>query len=80
MQQLCEEATVQQPLLGNSSVDTFFFQSTKGNIIEETFAMLSVQLRVTVVRSEKLVVEAREISGAQIKRNVHPWKPLQNNG
>jgi hypothetical protein len=34
------------------------------------------QLRVAVVRSEKLVAEARDSSGTQRKGNVHRWKPL----
>jgi hypothetical protein len=35
-------------------------------------------LRVVVVRSEKLIVEARESSGTQ-KGNVRRWKPLLSN-
>jgi hypothetical protein len=38
------------------------------------------QLRVAVVRSEKLVAEAEEISGTQRKGNVRRWKPLPGNG
>jgi hypothetical protein len=34
------------------------------------------QLRVAVVRSEKLVAEARDSSGTQRKGNVRRWKPL----
>jgi hypothetical protein len=40
----------------------------------------SRQLRVTVVRSEKLVAEAGESSGTQRKENVHRLKPLPSNG
>jgi hypothetical protein len=36
------------------------------------------QLRVAVVRSEKLVAEAGDSSGTQ--RNVRRWKPLPSNG
>jgi hypothetical protein len=37
-------------------------------------------LRIAVVRSEKLVAEARDSSGTQKKRNVHHWKMLPSNG
>jgi hypothetical protein len=36
-----------------------------------------IKLRVTVVKSDKLVGEARDSSGTLRKRNVHHWKPLQ---
>jgi hypothetical protein len=36
------------------------------------------QLRVAVVRSEKLVPGAEDISGIQREGNVHNWKPLPN--
>jgi hypothetical protein len=38
------------------------------------------QLRVSVVRSEKLAAEAGESSGTQRKRNVRRWKPLPSKG
>jgi hypothetical protein len=38
-----------------------------------------ILLRVAVVRSEKLVAKAGEISGTQRKRNVRCWKPLPIN-
>jgi hypothetical protein len=34
------------------------------------------QLRVVVVRSEKMVAEAGDISGTQRKGDIHRWKPL----
>jgi hypothetical protein len=38
--QLCKQATVQQPLLGNSSVETFFTPAPRENaIMEETFSV-----------------------------------------
>jgi hypothetical protein len=37
-------------------------------------------LRAAVVRSEKLVSEARESSGTQRKGNVRLWKKLPSNG
>jgi hypothetical protein len=37
-------------------------------------------VRVSVVRSEKLVAEAGESSGTQGKGNVRCWKPLPSNG
>jgi multidrug resistance efflux pump len=37
------------------------------------------QLRVAVVRTEKLVAEAGYSSGTQRKGNVHCWKPLPSN-
>jgi hypothetical protein len=36
-------------------------------------------LRVTVVRTEKLIAEARDSSGTQGKENVSCWKPLPSN-
>jgi hypothetical protein len=41
---------------------------------------LFIELRVAVVRSENLVVEARDISGTERKRNVCHWQPLPSNG
>jgi hypothetical protein len=41
----------------------------------EEYPLLS-QFRVAVVRSEKLVAEAGDSSGTQMKRNVHCWKTL----
>jgi hypothetical protein len=38
------------------------------------------QLRVSVVRSEKLAAEAADSSGTQRKRNVRFLKPLLSNG
>jgi hypothetical protein len=38
------------------------------------------QLRVTVMRSEKLVAEDRENSGKQRKGDVRRWKPLLRSG
>jgi hypothetical protein len=38
------------------------------------------QLRVAVVRSEKLVAEAGDSSGIQRKGNVRRWKQLSSNG
>jgi hypothetical protein len=37
------------------------------------------QLRVAVVRSEKLVAEVRDSLGTQRKRNNHCWKLLPSN-
>jgi hypothetical protein len=37
------------------------------------------QLRVTVVRREKLVAEVGDSSGTQRKGNVRQWKPLPSN-
>jgi hypothetical protein len=37
------------------------------------------QLRVAVLRSEKLVAEARDSSGTQRKGNACRWKPLPSN-
>jgi hypothetical protein len=37
------------------------------------------QLRVAVVRREKLVAEVGDSSGTQRKGNVCPWKPLPSN-
>jgi hypothetical protein len=38
------------------------------------------QLKVAVVRSEKLVAEARDSLGTQRKENIHHWKLLLSNG
>jgi hypothetical protein len=38
------------------------------------------QLRVAVVRSEKLVSEDVNSSGTQRKENVRRWKPIPSNG
>jgi hypothetical protein len=38
------------------------------------------QLKVAVVRSEKLVAEAEASPGTQRKGNVRLWKPLPSNG
>jgi hypothetical protein len=38
------------------------------------------QLAVTVLRNEKLVAEAGDISVTQRKGNALSWKPLSNNG
>jgi hypothetical protein len=38
------------------------------------------QLRVTVSKSEKFVVEVNDSSGTQRKGDVRRWKPLQSNG
>jgi hypothetical protein len=37
-------------------------------------------LRVTNMRSKKLVTEAGEISGSKRKGNMRRWKPLLSNG
>jgi hypothetical protein len=42
--------------------------------------LLLGQMRVAVVRSEKLLAEAGESSGTQRKGNVRNWKPLPSNG
>jgi hypothetical protein len=67
--QLCKEATVKCPLLGNSSVDTLFSQQ-RGNTHH-------IRIEVSVVRRE---AEAGDILGAQRKANVVRWKPLSSNG
>jgi hypothetical protein len=59
--------------------------------MEETFSVRSVpgpyneaysfsRLRLSVVRSEKLVAEAGDSSEIQIKEIVRRWKPLPSNG
>jgi hypothetical protein len=45
-----------------------------------TRQLLVSQLRVAVVRSEKLVAEAGDSSGTQRKGSVRNWKPLPING
>jgi hypothetical protein len=37
-------------------------------------------MRVAVVRNEKMVAEAWDISGFMRERNVHRWKPIPING
>jgi hypothetical protein len=41
---------------------------------------LLIQLRVAVVRSEKVVAEDGDNSVTQRKGNVSRWKPLPSNG
>jgi hypothetical protein len=43
------------------------------------FELLLSQLRVAVVRSEKLLAEAGDSSGTQRKGKVCSWKPLPSN-
>jgi hypothetical protein len=57
-------------------VDTFYVPSVPGLMVKLWLS----QLRVTVVRSEKLEAEAGDSSGTQRKGNVHLWQPLPSNG
>jgi hypothetical protein len=59
--------------------EMFSMRSEAGAIKRGLVIQLS-QLRVSVVRSEKLVVEAGESSGIQRMGNVRLWKPLPSNG
>jgi hypothetical protein len=78
--QLCKKVRVQQPLLGNSSVDILFPWQRENTQYWKRRFLCCRQLKVSVVRSEKLFVEIGDSSGTQRKGNVRSCKPLPSNG
>jgi hypothetical protein len=68
LQQLCNQTSQQEPLLGNSPGGAF----PRAGV---TFRW--PQFRVTVLRRENLEAEAGNSSGIQGKGNVPRWKPSQ---
>jgi hypothetical protein len=65
--------------MGQSLTEADFYSACHINFISDMLWNVS-QLRVTILRIEKLVAEAGDTSGTQKKRNVRHWKPLQSNG
>jgi hypothetical protein len=68
--QLCKQPTVKQPLLGDNSVDTLFPRPRENTIMEETFSLRSVLVRL---RSEKPGI-VRETRGLCIGRSLPTFR------